>query len=90
MSTVPPSEMEATSHEEEETLMHKSEDTDFANDPKHPPRIGSQTSLSSFIQVKHDKLATTGEVMMNIFKAFLGSGILGLNLCFLSYFCVCL
>ena len=57
-----------------------------------PPRSRSTASLSSLVDTPVDKLANIPEVMMNTFKSFVGSGILGMKasvfvqLLFLSIF----
>ena len=78
MDPMEPTEtMEVSSNKEEASLMHTSDKQEFGEE-QAPQRVGSQTSLSSFIQVKKSKLASVPEVMMNTFKAFIGSGLLGL------------
>ena len=73
----PPQTKGTAPHTEEMSLMHHSDEQNFAEDD-YPQRVSSQTSLSSFIQVKKDKLASIPETMMNTFKAFIGTGILGM------------
>lgn len=60
---------------EDAPLLARSEKENFDDEP---PQIHSMASLSSFVDFKIDKLATVPEVIMNSFKSFVGSGILGI------------
>lgn len=65
----------STNSEETQPLLRRI-DADLDHD--EPPAIHSNLSLSSLVDVKVDKKANVPEVIMNSFKAFVGSGILGL------------
>ncbi|KAH7816615.1 putative transmembrane amino acid transporter family protein [Monocercomonoides exilis] len=63
-------------HEKEEEPLLRRASRHIIND--EATRIHSTASLSSLVDVKIDKLANVPEVIMNTFKSFVGSGILGL------------
>ena len=64
-----------TTANEEDSLLRRS---DAYLDDAQINVVPSAASLSSFVDMRVDKLASVPEVIMNTFKSFVGSGILGL------------
>lgn len=76
--------MEVSDYSEETPLINKSERAYLGDEP---PTVHSATSLNSLVDVRIEKLANVPEVILNSFKSFVGSGILG-YLFLLIYFCI--
>ena len=64
-----------TSTDEQDSLLHKS---DNYEPEEKDPKVPSIASLSSFITLEVEKLSSVPETIMNSIKSFIGSGILGL------------
>lgn len=77
--------MEVSDYSEETPLINKSERVYLGDES---PAVHSATSLNSLVDVRIEKLANVPEVILNSFKSFVGSGILGYFFLLIYFLCV--